>query len=164
MKPAPKNLRQQIEWRVNGSVVTDGQWICTNPLGRGDLNSWDLQRLCFALWEAEMPLSVFLSIYHDAYAEIVNEEMAQEPSEWGMVLEYDPLRHAGYPTLEDLIDEHAPVLRNLLLNDDAVLMDLIQVEEPKYYDVGYAVHGLHEILIRDDRITLVGVAVEQDEI
>ncbi len=164
MTPASQSLRQRIEWRINGSVVIGGQWICTNPMGRGDLSGWDMQRLCFALWEAELPLETFQAIYQDAYQEIIQEERSQHPYEWGMVLEYDQLRHAGYPSLQELISEHPLTLRNLLLGDENVLLDLIQVEEPKYYDVGYAVHGLHEVLIRDGRIVLAGLALEQDEI
>jgi hypothetical protein len=81
-----------------------------------------------------------------------------------VVLEYDQLRHAGYPELPSLIDDHGRVFRNLLLNDEEALMELLYIEEPRNYQLGYAIHSLNEVLVMGDEVLLAGLAAEQKEI
>ena len=155
---------EQIEWRINGQPPAGDEWICTDFSGRGDLRALDLEQFRLVLWEAEMTPALLEAIYCDAYAEIIIEEKEQEPYEWGVVIEYDQLRHAGYPQLTELLSDHPAVLRNLLLGDDTVVLGLIGPPEPSHYRNAYAVHSLNEVLVLEDRVILTGLAVEQREI
>ena len=159
-----EKAQQAICWRINGKEIESGGWICTHYSGRGDLSLFDLDNFNFVLWEAEIPLELFISLYLEPYRELIEEEQEQSPYEWGVVLEYDRLRHAGYPELDRLIGEHERVFRDLLLNDEEALMEMLYIEEPRHYRVGYAIHALNEALVLGDRVLLAGLAVEQAEI
>lgn len=154
----------EIAWRVNGRPVAPGEWVCTSYAGREDLSLVDGDNCKLALWEADIPRDQFLALYGASYQEIIDEEQQQEPYEWGMVLEYDRLRHAGYPDLETLICDHADALRGLLLGDTQALLECVFMAEPRHYERGYAVHALNEVVVLEDRLILAGIALEQEEI
>ncbi len=153
-----------VQWRINGGEIAPGAWICTVYSGRGDLTQLDLDNFRLVLWEALIPLETFIALYHGAYMELIEEEREQSPYEWGVVQEYDQLRHAGYPGLRQLIDEHARVFHDLLLNDEEALMEMLYIDEPRHYRIGYAIHSLNEVLVLGDQVMLAGLAVEQEEI
>lgn len=162
MTTAPARLRKQIAWRINGRPLEPGEWVCTSFVGRGDVAAVSHDRCAFALWEAEIPYEAFLKIYTKPYREIVLEEQAQTPYEWGVVLEYDQLRHLGYPGLDELLGSHPQTLRNLLVGDDAALLELIYLDEPGDYARGYSVHSLNEVVFDGGNVRLVGIAVGSD--
>ena len=164
MNPTVMGLRNKMIWRINGRPPGAGDWICTSYFGRGDLAVLDADSSRLAMWEAELSIDDFVQLYEASYEEILAEEKELEPYEWGVVLEYDRLRHAGYPDLLELITSHRDTVRSLLLSDAPALMELIHMEEPRHYDAGYAVHGLHEVVVLENRIILAGLAIEQEEI
>lgn len=159
-----ENAAPPIRWRVNGRPVVPREWVCTSYYGREDLSLIDGQNVKLALWEAELSHADFIGLYAKSYQELIDEEQEQDPYEWGMVLEYDRLRHAGYPPLEELISDHSDALRGLLLGDAAALLELLFMDEPRHYDRGYAVHSLNEVAVLEDRLIFAGLALEQEEI
>jgi hypothetical protein len=124
MLPARREVRDQIEWFVNGCQLDPADWICTQYVGRDRLYRYDFDSADLVLWEARIPKPVFYEMYRGTYEQGID------------YLQHDPeaaalhdrrsaaLRQLGFPPLPHLTGEHFFILRDEIVETDVDLLEL----------------------------------------
>lgn len=160
MLPARRELRDQVEWFVNGGRLGQGEWICTQYVGRDRLYAYDFDSADLVLWEARIPKPAFYEMYGAAYDAAVEHLRDDPEAAASRDRKSAALRQLGFPPLPRLTGEHFFVVRDEIVETDADLLELLYMDEPATPAArGYAVQRIVEVVESSSAIRVFGIAV-----
>ena len=160
MLPASREMRDQVEWFVNGRPLDPAEWICTQYVGRDRLYRYDFDSADLVLWEARIPKPVFHEVYRATYDQAV-EHLRHDPEAAALQdRKSEALRQLGFPPLSQLTGEHFFIVRDEIVETDLDLLELLYMDPPATPPMrSYAVQRIVEVVESSRAIRVFGIAV-----